>query len=582
MGKKERFVEFKVNGASVRYDKLNSLINISKLNEEYVPIKEAIAGDMREAIGKENMFVDEVGDYWSDWDNFVKCVKLIDSGTWLRIRINIDRIKKGLPLIKDSVEDDNKVSTKEPVNKDKVYIKGLEAVRKEYENDKEKQDVIDSIIYSRDHLLILGNAGSGKSTFLKKIIPHFFNAVVVAPTGIAAINAGGQTIHSAFGVPIHPYAPLLRGGKIVNLSNVLKTKKHLLRKIDTIIIDEISMVRPDLLDNVADILRVARGSCLPMGNIRLIMFGDLGQLPPVVKDDEFFFDYYESRYFFSSKCLRSEGFRYFKFNHIYRQSDSNYINLLNDIRRGELSKESNDIIKDRMSRKVDDGAITICSTNSEASDINMRELSRLNGETFSSYAILDGDFPKDAPCEMDLRLKIGAKVVLTMNGNGYVNGSTGKVVGIKGRDIIRVELDGGNVVDVSYSTWYKTRYSVIEGRVSSEESGSISQFPIRLGYAITAHKSQGMTLEKVNIKMDRSFEYGQLYTAMSRCRTLDGLYISGDISKGLIPPEGEIGAFMDRLSGNSGLIEMESVFNISNELNDRLNERKPNKKNGRK
>lgn len=569
---KERFVEFKASGVSVRFDKLNSLINISKLNREYTPIKEAQKGDMIDAIGKENMFVDEHGDYWSDWDNFCKCTKLIDSGTWLYIRINLDRIKKNKSLLNiDSKGNEiGKNISKYAVYGDKVNVRMLDAIRKEYDNDKEKQEVIDNIIFSRDHLLILGNAGSGKSTFLKKIIPHFLNAIVVAPTGIAAINVGGQTIHSAFGVPIKPYAPLLDGGRIMNLSTVYKTKTRLLKKIDTIIIDEISMVRPDLLDNVADILRVARDSCLPFGNVRLIMFGDLGQLPPVVKDDEFFYNYYESRYFFSSKCLRAEGFRYFNFTHIYRQSEEKYINLLNEIRHGELSDESNDIIKERMSMGVDKDAITICSTNSEASDINMRELSKIDGETFLFNAQLDGDFPKDAPCEMELKLKLGARVVLTMNGNGYVNGSKGKVVGVKGLEAIEVELDNGDIVNVSWNTWTKTKYSVIKGYVSTEDVGAITQFPIRLGYAITAHKSQGMTFDKINIKMDRSFEYGQLYTAISRCKTLDGLFISGDISRKVIPPEKEVSLFLDRLIDKSGLVEMESVFSISSELGKRL------------
>lgn len=157
-----------------------------------------------------------------------------------------------------------------------------------------------------------------------------------------------------------------------------------------------------------------------------------------------------------------------------------------------------------------------------------------------------------------------------MNGNGYVNGSKGKVVGVKGLEAIEVELDNGDIVNVSWNTWTKTKYSVIKGYVSTEDVGAITQFPIRLGYAITAHKSQGMTFDKINIKMDRSFEYGQLYTAISRCKTLDGLFISGDISRKVIPPEKEVSLFLDRLIDKSGLVEMESVFSISSELGKRL------------
>ena len=419
----------------------------------------------------------------------------------------------------------------------------------ENENDIDKVSVIDAIENTRDNILILGNAGSGKSTFLRTIRKLMKNVMVLAPTGIAAINANGATIHSGIGVPVKPYVPMILNGEFVNMSSVFKDRAKLLRKIDTIIIDEISMVRPDLLDNVADILRVARRSDKPFGGVRMIMIGDLGQLPPVVKDDKMLYGFYDSRYFFSSKALLASGFKVFKFERIYRQNDVRFVNMLNEIRDGKLSEDNISLIKDRMGLTPNPDCVTICSTNKEASDINSYYMERLSGKAVRYDAIMEDDFPKDAPCEINLTLKKKAKVVLTKNGEGFVNGSTGEVMDLLDH-IIRVRLNDGHIVEVSPNTWVKERYTLNGRQVETISLGAITQFPIRLGYAITSHKSQGMTIDNVIIDMGRSFEYGQIYTALSRCRSLDGLFIKTDITKKILPPEKAISDFNDYLEKN--------------------------------
>jgi ATP-dependent exoDNAse (exonuclease V) alpha subunit len=429
----------------------------------------------------------------------------------------------------------------------------------------EQGRALKKIFTTRENLFITGRAGSGKSTFMRRIVKFLGKCVIVAPTGVAALNAGGQTIHSFFSLKSDPYIPSIERNMLSNkidLNNFVRSK---VKNLDTIVIDEVSMVRPDLLDEVADILRQSKRSKEPFGGVRLIMFGDLSQLPPVVTDDDFVDKYYESRFFFSSKALRASGYSVITFNKVFRQKDPRMISVLEDIRCGNISDDTREILESRVKSPDNmDNTVFICSTNKEVSDINNSNLSKIDGDVFKFKASIDGDRPQ-APCEDELMVKIGAKVIITRNGAGYVNGSVGVITDIDD-DVIYVKLSDGTEVDISMERWEKIRYRMVDGEMEKIVCGSIYQFPIRLGYAITSHKSQGMTLDSVYIDMGRAFEAGQVYTAMSRCKSLDGLYLKQVPDDNSIVLSDKVQDFMDRIEEMDGEIPPERISDIGKDM----------------
>lgn len=396
---------------------------------------------------------------------------------------------------------------------------------------------IKSICKSPKPLFITGKGGSGKTTFLKRIIPALKNAVVVAPTGVAAVNAGGQTIHSFFRIGMQPYIPEIRKGAFMDNCEYKFNggSEKILQNIKYLIIDEISMVRPDLLDNVADILRHARGDKDPFGGVKLIMVGDLFQLPPVIKED-FFREIYDTSYFFSSKSLMASGMEMVSFEKIYRQKDEKFISVLNN-----------------------QGYVEIVTTNSKATAINEMRISSLPGSLRKLEAVINGDYPKDAPVEKTLFLKEGSRVMITRNGGEYFNGSLGTVLSIKKGEIEVVldkpKDDEHTKVVITPCSFEKVKYVRNGYKIESEVVGAIIQYPIKIGYSITIHKAQGLTLDAAMMDVSNSFETGQLYTALSRVKSLDGLYLRQPIPKTVKTSDQVVINFYKRTLGNGGIVK---------------------------
>ncbi len=387
---------------------------------------------------------------------------------------------------------------------------------------------------SKSSFFITGKAGTGKSTFVQKLKEEADkNMALLAPTGVAAVNIKGQTIHSFFGFKPGVTEDNLKGNY---------RKKELYKRLETLVIDEISMVRADLLDCVGKFLRITRRSGRPFGGVQVIMVGDLYQLPPIVRRDErnFFRTRYETPYFFSSKEFQNLSPETIRFRQVHRQTEPEFVSMLNKIRRGDLDSRDLEVLNRNVVADFDfeEGGIFLTTTNRKADDINRNQLANLSGDEFSFSGKIKGSFPEShLPTAKKLSLKVGAKVMLLSNDpeGRWINGDVGRVIEIKKEEpMLRVELDSGRVVKVSENKWDRIKYDYDSEKdtVRSEEVGSFSQLPIRLSWAVTIHKAQGKTFDNVTVDFQNgTFSHGQAYVALSRCTNLKGLKLKRPIRK---------------------------------------------------
>lgn len=390
----------------------------------------------------------------------------------------------------------------------------------------EQQALAQEIEETTAHFFVTGKAGTGKSVLLQHIKQTSKKQfVVVAPTGVAALNVGGQTIHSLFKIPPSFIQP-------DSLKIDAKTIP-LLKKVEMVIVDEISMVRCDLMDAIDSLLRQARGNSEPFGGVQMVVFGDLYQLPPVITDPElkrYFQENNDGFYFFNAHAWQGADLQIRELKKIFRQSDEEFIHILNAIRVGDVSSSILQELNDRTVREIpQSGVVTLATTNSTVAAINTRHLSSLADTEHLYTAVITGTMEESSfPTEKQLRLKKQAQVMFLKNDKDkrWANGSIG-VIEELGKDEIRVSIDG-TTHTVTRETWNKIRYlyNTDTQAVESETVSSFTQFPLRLAWAITIHKSQGQTYGSVVIDLGSgAFSHGQSYVALSRCRSLEGLYL---------------------------------------------------------
>ena len=388
-------------------------------------------------------------------------------------------------------------------------------------------------------IFLTGKAGTGKTTFLKTVVERSRKRpIVVAPTGVAAINAGGVTIHSFFQLPLSPYVP---GAKTEERYDFSKQKRQLIASVDLLIIDEISMVRADLLDAVDNVLRKYRDHYKPFGGVQLLMIGDLAQLTPVVtpSDEQLLKNYYDTPYFFGSKALQQTDYVTIQLEKVYRQQDDTFLNILNNIRHGNPSPQSLQLLNSRyVAPPADQSYIRLTTHNKLADHYNETELARLTGKMFWYKAEVEGTFPETSyPTSDTMVLKVGAQVMFIKNDasgrHRYFNGRIGHVTYLDPKKVL-VHCEGDEEpIEVEPLEWENTRYSLNPAtrEIEADVQGKFRQLPLRLAWAITIHKSQGLTFDRVVIDAGQSFAPGQVYVALSRCRTLEGLFLASPIEQ---------------------------------------------------
>jgi len=394
------------------------------------------------------------------------------------------------------------------------------------------------ISQTNKNIFLTGKAGTGKTTFLHRVRQEVSKRMaVVAPTGVAAINAKGVTIHSLFQLSFGPLVPGHSKDK-AKQRRFSKKKIQLLKSLDLLIIDEISMVRADVLDAIDEVLQRYRRSSQAFGGLQLLMIGDLHQLPPVVKQQEWDLlrMHYQTPYFFGSLALQKTDAVTIELKHIYRQADSQFIQLLNKVRDNQITASSlealNSRYRDDFKPSDDEGYITLTSHNASAQAINRKKLQGTPGAISPFKASIDGDFPAHAyPTEIDLAFKVNAQVMFVKNDPSpekqYYNGKIGRITKIQGDDIVVHCPEDEESITVGPVEWHNLKYTLDEEskEVKEEVIGTFTQYPLKLAWAITIHKSQGLTFDKVIIDAQAAFAHGQVYVALSRCKTFEGIVL---------------------------------------------------------